>query len=275
MGKNLRKVVYDTETQIEACYFKGIVKPFPNHFHEYYVIGLVEKGERRLLCQNNEYAIKSGDILVFNPGDNHACAQSGNEKFCYGSFNISKEIICGLMEEITGERQAPEFSENVIRGNEKLVLSLSKIHKAIMEGGSGYEKKKNLIQSVSSMIKAYGQSSEYRAARRREEIEKVCGFIDAHYGERICLEGICRFAGLSKSTLLREFTRIKGITPYRYLEAIRINKAKILLKKGILPAEAALMTGFSDQSHLTNSFNNFIGFSPGEYREIFLKKDKK
>ena len=85
---------------------------------------------------------------------------------------------------------------------------------------------------------------------------------------------ICRYSGLSKSTLLRAFTKSKGITPYRYLEIIRINKAKQLLEKGILPIDAAIQTGFSDQSHFTNYFSSFIGLAPGVYREIFSEKNK-
>ena len=38
----------------------------------------------------------------------------------------------------------------------------------------------------------------------------------------VSLEQICRHTGLGKSTLLRAFTREKGITPYRYLETLRI-----------------------------------------------------
>ena len=44
MRKETRTVVYDDELQIEAYRFEGIVQPFPNHFHEYYVIGFVENG---------------------------------------------------------------------------------------------------------------------------------------------------------------------------------------------------------------------------------------
>ena len=40
-------VVYDEELQIEAYRFEGIVQPFPNHFHEHYVIGFVEDGQRK------------------------------------------------------------------------------------------------------------------------------------------------------------------------------------------------------------------------------------
>ena len=95
-----------------------------------------------------------------------------------------------------------------------------------------------------------------------------------HFSERISLDQICCYTGLSKSTLLRAFTKSKGITPYRYLETIRINKAKLLLEKGVLPIDAAMQTGFSDQSHFTNYFSRFIGLAPGVYREIFLEKDK-
>jgi len=73
MKKEVRTVVYDDELHIEAYRFEGIVQPFPNHFHEYYVIGFVEDGERVLSCKNQEYTIKKGDVLLFNSGDNHAC----------------------------------------------------------------------------------------------------------------------------------------------------------------------------------------------------------
>ena len=44
MKKETRTVVYDDALRLEAYRFKGIVQPFPSHFHEYYVIGFVEKG---------------------------------------------------------------------------------------------------------------------------------------------------------------------------------------------------------------------------------------
>ena len=42
-----RTIVYDDELQIEAYQFKGIMQPFPKHFHEYYVIGFIEQGKQR------------------------------------------------------------------------------------------------------------------------------------------------------------------------------------------------------------------------------------
>ena len=49
-------------------------------------------------------------------------------------------------------------------------------------------------------------------------------------------------------------------------------EAKVLLGKGMQPVEAAMQTGFSDQSHFTNYFTRFIGLVPGVYRDIFFDR---
>ena len=93
MKKETRTVVYDDELRIEVYRFEGIVQPFPNHFHEYYVIGFIENGQRVLSCRTQEYALKKGNILLFNPGDNHACVQSDDGTLDYRGFNITKEVF--------------------------------------------------------------------------------------------------------------------------------------------------------------------------------------
>lgn len=109
------------------------------------------------------------------------------------------------------------------------------------------------------------------AAPCREEAAAARAFLEAHFSERITLDRLCRRTGLSRSTLLRAFTREMGITPYRYLEALRVNEGKTLLERGVPPLEAALRTGFSDQSHFTNCFTHRIGLPPGMYQNIRTK----
>lgn len=97
MNKEIRTVVYDDELRIEAYRFEGIVQPFPNHFHEYYVIGFMEKGERCLSCKNQEYVIKKGDIVLFNPGDNHSCVQLCSfSRFCGRDVSETTWACSGL-----------------------------------------------------------------------------------------------------------------------------------------------------------------------------------
>ncbi len=43
MQNETRTLQLDPHLHIEAYRFKGIMQKFPNHFHDYYVIGFIEK----------------------------------------------------------------------------------------------------------------------------------------------------------------------------------------------------------------------------------------
>lgn len=273
MGAATRTVIYDDALRLEAYHLTGLEKPFPNHFHEYYVIGLVEAGERVLSCKNQEYAIQQGDMLLFNPGDNHACVQSDGGTLDYRGLNITKAVMLDVAEEVTGRRELPGFTPNVI-SNEDATDCLRSLHERIMTGFCGFGKEESLLLLLSLLIQQYSKPFASCVPACRDEIEIACAFMEQHYAERLSLDQMSHCAGLSKSTLLRAFVQSKGVTPYSYLENIRIGKARELLQQGVSPIETALQTGFSDQSHFTNYFSRLLGLPPGLYREIFRNKKK-
>ena len=179
-------------------------------------------------------------------------------------------LITGHGKEVRNlERRMAELTA---RDDDEITCYLRPLHEMVITGNSDFGKEENLLFLISELVQKYGQPFESCVPECPQEIEKACEFIRQHFNERIYLDQICRYAGLSKSTLLRAFTKIKGITPYRYLETIRINEAKVLLGKGMQPVEAAMQTGFSDQSHFTNYFTRFIGLAPGVYRDIFFDR---
>lgn len=208
-----------------------------------------------------------------NPGDNHSCMQRKDSPLDYRGLNITKERMRELTEELVGEKRLPQFSQNVIFRGEDTEL-LQSLHQRIMDGRDEIGREEGLLLLIFRLIQTCGQCFRNDISEYREEIKKACSFVEQHFAERIFLEQISRHAGLSKSTLLRAFTKSKGITPYNYLLNIRISEARKRLEEGCSPAEAALQTGFSDQSHFTNCFHRFIGLTPGGYRDIFLKHEK-
>lgn len=268
MKKEVRTVCYDEDLNLEAYHFEGIVQPFPNHFHDYYVIGFIEDGTRCLSCKNKEYVVKQGNILLFNPNDNHGCVQSDGKTFDYRGLNIPIETMRALTKEITGDNKISGFAQNVIM-DEELNTYLHFVHQAIMAGGDNFEKEEMLLLLITLLIERYSQPFEQCIPDCREEIELACAYMEQNYSQHISLEQLCECSKLSKSTLLRAFTKSKGVTPYRYLQSIRVSRAKVLLESGITPIETAMQTGFADQSHFTNFFNMFIGLSPATYRRIF------
>jgi AraC-like DNA-binding protein len=66
---------------------------------------------------------------------------------------------------------------------------------------------------ISLLIQRYGKPFEGCVPTCRNEIEKACRFMEQHFSEHIYLDQICRQTNLSKSTLLRAFTKSKGVTP--------------------------------------------------------------
>lgn len=273
MNKGTKTIVYDEALRLEAYRFQGVIQPFPSHFHEHYVLGLIEGGERALVCKGQEYALTRGDILLFCPGDAHACVQCGEGTLDYRCLNLGKAVMLDLAEELTGGRALPGFSRPVIR-DEEAACTLRALHEMVMSGSREFGKEENLLLLLSILLRRYGRPFAESLPECPEELARACAFMETHYAEHISLDQLCRCTGLSKSTLLRAFTRAKGMTPYRYLEAVRVSEAKKLLEQGASPLEAALAAGFSDQSHFTGYFSRFIGLSPGAYREIFLSRDK-
>lgn len=269
MKQEIRTVKYDSELKVEAYHFQGIMQKFPNHFHEHYVIGFIEKGRRFLSCKNREYIIEPGDLVLFNPRDNHTCEQIDGKTLDYRCINIQPEIMSKAVFEITGKENLPYFMQQVVFHSE-LIAVLRELHQIIMEEERDFRKEEIFFFLLEQLIEQYTEQTmptEYTV--QTVEAKTVCEFIEKHYMENITLDDLYRLTGLSKYYLLRSFTKQKGISPYSYLETIRINNAKIMLEQGILPIDVALQTGFTDQSHFSNFFKKFIGLTPKQYMNIF------
>ncbi len=269
MTKEIRTVKFDVELKIEAYHFQGIMQKFPNHFHEYYVIGFIEDGQRYLSCKNREYTIKPGDLLLFNPGDNHTCEQIDGRTLDYRCLNIQPEIMKKAVFEITGRSYLPYFEEQVVFRSE-LVSILKELHLMIMMEESDFKKEEIFFFLLEQLIDEYTREDlPIPKAEQSTESKAICDFLEQNYMRNISLDDLCRLTGLSKYYLLRSFTKQNGISPYSYLEAIRIDKSKKLLEQGVLPIDVALQTGFADQSHFSNFFKRFIGLTPKQYMNVF------
>lgn len=271
MKKETRSVFYDEDLQIEAYRFAGVAQPFPVHFHDYYVVGCIESGSRRLSCGSADCSVGAGDVLLFNPRDRHACAQDDGGTFDYRAFNIKAEVMEHLAKEITGRQCTLHFNTNIIRDAE-LFSVLRALHEMIMRESKKFEKDELLLFAVEQLMQEYGGPFDNSVAEHDGEIEKVCAYMRLHFAERISLDTLCEVSALSRATLVRAFAKTKGISPYRYLENIRLGEAKKFLERGVSPAEAAFSTGFSDQPHFTNFFKDYIGLTPKQYRDIFESK---
>lgn len=78
---------------------------------------------------------------------------------------------------------------------------------------------------------------------------------------------------LSQRSLNRRFKKATGLSPVQYLQQIRLDKAKELLKTTNLSiSEVADRVGYPDNAYFSALFKRMVSLSPGEYRRLVRKK---
>ncbi len=102
--------------------------------------------------------------------------------------------------------------------------------------------------------------SEHSAVRLIQD------YLEEHYTENVSLEEISNLTHLRSYHLIRSFRAEVGLPPHAYLEQVRVNRAKALLRAGMPIIEVALTIGFIDQSHFTRHFKKMMGVTPGQYQ---------
>lgn len=94
-------------------------------------------------------------------------------------------------------------------------------------------------------------------------------FIKENYTENININFIAEKLNYSTSYLSRLFSQHTGVSPYRYIIELRINRAKYLLQnyRELSINQVGGMIGYPDQSYFSRIFKKITGKSPQEYRE--------
>ena len=269
MRQPVRTARHDPALGLEAYCLQGVERPFPCHVHDHYVIGVVDRGTRSLTCRGRREAIGPGDVLLFNPGDSHGCVQEDGV-LDYRGLNIPRDAMRALAERSADLRVPSGFTQPVVRDRE-LARRLEDLHRAVLEDAPPLRREEALVLAFSRLLPDWAGRAA-TAHTCRAEVERACAFMGDCFARHLTLADISRQAGLGKSALVRAFAREKGVTPYRYLLAVRVDRARQMLEQGRSPAETALAAGFSDQSHFTNYFTAYTGLTPGAYRALFREK---
>ena len=179
-----------------------------------------------------------------------------------------------MVKEITGIDNLPIFTATVVCQSEAVPI-LRDLHDMIMKSKKYFCKEEAFYFLIEHLLINHTESIAETLSQISMEIQTACDYMETNYTELITLDGLSKISGLNKYTLIRNFTMQRGITPYQYLSTIRINRAKKLLEAGISPIETAMQTGFTDQSHFTKFFKNFIGLTPKLYQGIFNAANEK
>ena len=76
-----------------------ILNNFPRHIHSTYCIGLIKKGKRELIINNESKVLSKGDIFIINPNEVHACNSYKNRPHNYLVLSIENKLITSIIQE--------------------------------------------------------------------------------------------------------------------------------------------------------------------------------
>lgn len=106
-----------------------------------------------------------------------------------------------------------------------------------------------------------------------EDIVQSQVWLQDNYGKDIKLSEVAERFEMSVRTFNRRFKAATGKSPLQYLQEIRIEIAKDLLKTSNLSiSEIAFKVGYSDMGHFTGLFKKFMAVTPSEYRTTVRAK---
>lgn len=116
---------------------------------------------------------------------------------------------------------------------------------------------------------AAGGQPEPEQTDGREEIKRAIDFIEAHLcDEALCLNMVAESIFISPFYFSRLFAKETGMSFVRYVNARRVEKACILLRKGKLRIyEISKATGFQNETYFYQVFKTIKGVTPKKYQQ--------
>jgi AraC-like DNA-binding protein len=261
---NLR---HDSDLLLDTLQASFTTYAFARHWHDYYVIGLVEDGVQSFWCRRATYTTPRGGLILLNPGEAHTGQAAGAGGFAYRALYPTSTHMAQAMAEFGRPEQLPQFPAVRIDATD-LAAMVRDFHATLASAAPPLERQTYWLTLLTTMVLRYAADPLRLPAAGNEPraVARIRAIIEAHYAERITLPILAAEAGLSPFHLVRVFRRATGVPPHAYLESVRIQRAQRLLMRGISPARVAYDVGFSSQSHFTSRFQRIIGVTPGRYR---------
>jgi transcriptional regulator GlxA family with amidase domain len=106
-----------------------------------------------------------------------------------------------------------------------------------------------------------------------EIIRNIQIYIEDNFAENTLISKLPNQFGLSQRTINRRFKAALNITPHQYLQHLRLNTAKSLLKYSNLSIEEiAHQSGYCDSSYFIKKFKQTMNTTPVSFRYRIRKK---
>lgn len=241
---------------------------FPPHFHNAYCIWLNTVGGEYYQHRGNSYVLQPDNFGIIAPGEvheNYACDTRNRSLI---TFYLEPEKLQEVGSQVKGSAvKGMAFRTDLYKDTESL-KGLIDLQQLLKSPSSRLERETAFLDMFAQLIIRHGvdRSAEIRVGAERDRVARIIELFHSRFADDIGLDELARELDCTPYHLIRFFKKAVGLSPHAYLVQLRLEKAKRLLNRGVSIVDAALETGFADQSHLTRHFKAKFGVPPGIYR---------
>lgn len=236
------------------------------HVHDSFVVAATEVGGSEFTSRGRTDIAQRQALLVFNPTEPHSGHMGGSERWRYRAFYLGEPGMRSVLASL-GIDQPRYFSANVFH-DPALIACFLTLHRALDDGEQDPLLRHELfVRSFGDLFQRHGQAAQ-RAPKAPADARLLAPVLELmHDGlaQPLTLEQMGAVSGLTPFQLIGLFKRSIGLTPHTCLTQLRLRAALKRLRAGQPVVEAALMSGFYDQSALNKHFKRTFGMTPLQY----------
>ena len=251
---------------LEICRVSRSSHVFPRHSHDdLYSVGFMHGGACHCLGPGrDDGTVRQGQACLINPGQVHAGGPVREAFFSYTMLYLSLDLVRSLAEDL-GRRPcgAPEFTAlvsdrpDVCRSLQRLALCLDQGDELAAESA--------VVRALGDVLLAHGGMAGDAPGPDRGFVRRAREMLAADLDRKVAIRDMAAALGVSQYHFLRAFKRQTGLPPHVFRTQRRVELARSLVRRGTPLSEVAQLTGFTDQSHFTNTFKLYTGVTPGRY----------
>ena len=241
------------------------------HWHYQYEILFVFRGRIRLRVDQYEYYLNAGDIILLNMKAIHSIqGEAGN--LC-GIIQIDSSLF---KVDANDRRQIRFFlntatdecdGADMVKHHVAAILSCT-----LREDNIGFFKLRGEVYSlIADLIENADYDSIFTSGEEPDtskEMTAITDFIRANLAEPDLAELTQKQFGISGKTLYRYFKGTLGISVKDFVDEIRIEAARKLLRESEKDIGYIMdHCGFASEKTFYRTFHKFTGQTPGSYRK--------